>query len=61
MQESDGVTYSKQENDQQKNYLKYFSKFFFPICKMLNKIMASGRHSLVLEVEMDDFSVLCLV
>ena len=26
--------------------------------QMLNKIMASGRHSLVLEVEMDDFSVL---
>ena len=25
---------------------------------MLNKIMARGRHSLVLEVEMDDFSVL---
>ena len=31
--ESDGVTYSKQENDEQKNYLKYFSIFYFPICK----------------------------
>ena len=33
MHESDGVTYSKQENDEQKNYLKYFSIFYFPICK----------------------------
>ena len=33
MHESDGVTYSKQENDEQKNYLKYFLIFYFPICK----------------------------
>ena len=33
MHKSDGVTYSKQENDEQKNYLKYFSTFYFPICK----------------------------
>ena len=33
MHESDGVTYSKQENDEQKNYFKYFSIFYFPICK----------------------------
>ena len=33
MHESDGVNYSKQENDEQKNYLKYFSIFYFPICK----------------------------
>ena len=33
MHESDSVTYSKQENDEHKNYLKYFSIFYFPICK----------------------------
>ena len=27
MHESDGVTYLKQENDEEKNYLKYFSYF----------------------------------
>ena len=52
MRESDGVTYLKQENDEENNYLKYFS-YFFPNKQILNKVMARGRHSLVLEVEMD--------
>ena len=33
MHESDSVTYLKQENDEPKNNLKYFSIFYFPICK----------------------------
>ena len=33
MHESDSVTYLKQENYEQKNNLKYFSIFYFPICK----------------------------
>ena len=33
MHESDSVTYLKQENYEQKNNLKYFSIFYYPICK----------------------------
>ena len=33
MYESDSVTYLKQENDEQKTNFKYFSTFYFPICK----------------------------
>ena len=33
MHGSDGVTYLKQEHDEEKNHLKYFSIFYFPISK----------------------------
>ena len=55
MHESDCVTYLEQENDEQKNNLKYFFHILFHNMQILNKIMARARHSLVLEVEMDHF------
>ena len=48
MHESGGVTYLKQEKDEKKNHLKYFFHISFPNKQILNKIMARGRHSLVL-------------
>ena len=55
MHESGGVTYLEQEKDKEKNHLKYFFHISFPNKQILNKIMARGRHSLVLEVEKDHF------
>ena len=55
MHESDCETYLEQENDEQKNILKYFFHILFHNMKILNKIMARARHSFVLEVEMDHF------
>ena len=55
MHETGGVTYLKQEKDEEKNHLKYFFHISFPNKQILNKIMACGRHSLVLEVEKDHF------
>ena len=49
MHESGGVTYLEQENDEEKNQLKYFFHISFPNKQILNKIMARGRHSLDLE------------
>ena len=33
MHDSDDVAYITQENDEQKNNFKYFSIFYFQICK----------------------------
>ena len=55
MHESDCVTYLEQENDKQKNNLKYFFRILFHNMQILNRITAHARHSLVFEVEMDNF------
>ena len=55
MHESDDVTHLKRENDEERNNLKYFFHILFPNKQILNKIMARGRYSLVLVVEMDHF------
>ena len=52
-QENDGVNFLKQEYDEQKNNLKYFPIILFPNMQILNKNMGSGRHSLILEVELE--------
>ena len=64
MHESDSITFLNvknmhphrdSENYEQKTNFKYFFHILFPNMQILNKIIDRGRHSLVLEVEMDHF------